>query len=55
MDEDYKNFVGRMGSFDDTIDLDSMELADDPVDNHLAHSGKIFVDSILEYIGTNSI
>ena len=43
MYEDYENFVGRMGSFEDVIELT-------PEDN-LEHSGKNFVDDCLISMG----
>lgn len=44
MDKDYENFVGRMGSFEDTIDLET-----DP--EELKHSGETFVTDTLKFMG----
>lgn len=51
MDKDYENFVGRMGSFEDTIDLDSGEMENPLIEKSLEHSGKDFVDGKLSIIG----
>ena len=51
MDKDYENFVGRMGSFEDTIDLDSGEMESPLIEKSLEHSGKDFVDGKLSIIG----
>ena len=51
MDKDYENFVGRMGSFEDTIDLDSGETENPLIEKSLEHSGKDFVDGKLSIIG----
>lgn len=44
MDKDYENFVGRMGSFEDSIELET-----DP--EELQHSGEMFVNDTLKSIG----
>lgn len=44
MDKDYENFVGRMGSSEEIIELDDQE-------KDLEHYGKKFVDSIMPSIG----
>lgn len=44
MDKDYENFVGRMGSFEDVIDLDGPE-------KDLERSGKELVDELLHSMG----
>ena len=44
MDNDYQNFVDRMGSFEDTIDLET-----DP--EELKHSGETFVNDTLKSMG----
>lgn len=51
MDKDYENFVGRMGSFEDAIDLDSGEMENPLIEKSLEHSGKDFVDGKLSIIG----
>lgn len=41
MDKDYENFVGRMGSFEDDIDLESGEINNNPIEHgELMHYGK---------------
>jgi len=50
MDKDYENFVGRMGSFEDEIDLDELESVPD-----LEHSGKIVVDELLHSMGETKV
>ena len=51
MDKDYQNFIDRMGSFEDTIDLDAGEMEDPLIGKSLEHSGKDFVDGKLSIIG----
>lgn len=46
MDNDYQKFVDRMGSFEDTIDLDSGEMENPLIEESLEHSGKDFVDGV---------
>ena len=45
MDKDYENFVGRMGSSEEIIELDDVQEKD------LEHSGKELVDELLHSIG----
>ena len=45
MDKDYENFVGRMGSSEEIIELDDVQEKD------LEHSGKEYVDSLLHSMG----
>ena len=55
MDNDYQNFVDRMGSFEDTIALDSGEMENPLIEKGLEHSGKDFVDGKLSIIGDTII
>lgn len=55
MDNDYQKFVDRMGSFEDTIDLDSGEMENPLIEESLEHSGKDFVDGELSIIGDTII
>lgn len=48
MDKDYENFVGRMGSSEEIIELDDQE-------KDLEHSGKEYVDSLLHSMGDTII
>lgn len=51
MDDNYQNFVDRMGSFEDTIAIDSGEMENPLIEKSLEHSGKDFVDGKLPIIG----
>ena len=51
MDDSYQNFVDRMGSFEDTIAIDSGEMENPLIEKSLEHSGKDFVDGKLSIIG----
>ncbi len=44
-----------MGSFEDTIDLDSGEMENPLIEESLEHSGKDFVDGELSIIGDTII
>ena len=55
MDDNYQKFVDRMGSFEDTIDLDSGETENPLIEKSLEHSGKDFVDGKLSIIGDDII
>jgi len=50
MDKDYQNFVGRMGSFEDEINLDDLEDVPD-----LEHTSKLLVEDLLHSIGDKKV
>lgn len=51
MEDDYQNFVDRMGSFEDTIAIDSGEMENPLIEKSLEHSGKELVDELLHSMG----
>lgn len=52
MDKDYENFVGRMGSSEEIIELDDVQEKDlEHSGKDLEHSGKEYVNSLLHSMG----